>query len=387
MAKRGRSGSSSASIVAVTASVILAVASLLLVAQGVLAYRAKEDRPTQAVPVTTTVIRSEVVDEIPSDFRVDPEASWTVSAEGVITRPGKQLGDTVVEGDVLAVQNERPIFVLRGAVPTFRSLGPGASGADVAQLQAALQRLGYSVGEIDGEYGRNTAKAVFSFYRDRDFVPVGISGVELAASEAALAAIPEQELSFAPSMPAMAVSTCGTPRTEATRVVCTLSSTEGQVVITPPESEASRVSLGQEVTLDFGGTELHGTIESRVEPSSTSGAAAGSDAATKSETGTTAPTSFVVAMQDTEALSVGDRGRGSIVVAASEPGSLTVASTAIREDENRQLWLLTPAGDRVEVELGLCVRGVCVVRSDALSAGQTVVLPTSPVENSVGAAS
>src|SRR5690606_29242172 len=79
--------------------------------------------------------------------------------------PGRRL----VEGDVLMQVSGRPVMVLRGSVPMYRTIGPGSSGDDVKQLQKALTRLGFSTGGVTGTYGRGTASAVSRWYRSKGY--------------------------------------------------------------------------------------------------------------------------------------------------------------------------------------------------------------------------
>jgi peptidoglycan hydrolase-like protein with peptidoglycan-binding domain len=78
-------------------------------------------------------------------------------------------GTVVKEGDVLMTVNGRPVFALRGAVPMYRALGPGASGDDVTQLQKALRRLGSDPGSISGTFRQGTAAAVTDWYRNKGY--------------------------------------------------------------------------------------------------------------------------------------------------------------------------------------------------------------------------
>lgn len=87
-------------------------------------------------------------------------------AEGeteVVTRP-PELEATVAEGDVLLEVSGRPVIVLQGELPMYRSIGPGARGADVAQLEAALARLGFDPGPVDDTYDAATEAAVDALY-------------------------------------------------------------------------------------------------------------------------------------------------------------------------------------------------------------------------------
>ena len=69
----------------------------------------------------------------------------------------------------------RPVFVLQGATPMYRDLGPGDSGEDVRQLERALVRFGYRAGRVDGRYDALTAAAVARMYRDSDHAPFGLT--------------------------------------------------------------------------------------------------------------------------------------------------------------------------------------------------------------------
>lgn len=78
-------------------------------------------------------------------------------------------GASVAEGAVLMEVSGRPVFVVRGAVPMYRTLGPGTKGADVKQLNEALKRLGFDPG-TDGEaFTAGTAGALERWYKARGY--------------------------------------------------------------------------------------------------------------------------------------------------------------------------------------------------------------------------
>ena len=60
-----------------------------------------------------------------------------------MTQVAVDIGDEVLEGTRLIEVSGRPVFALQGDVPVYRTLTPGMAGADVAQMQVALARLGY----------------------------------------------------------------------------------------------------------------------------------------------------------------------------------------------------------------------------------------------------
>ena len=64
-------------------------------------------------------------------------------ARGIYTKL-PDAGDRVGCGDVLYRVNDHPVLLLCGSTPAYRSLSEGASGPDVAELNANLVHLGYA---------------------------------------------------------------------------------------------------------------------------------------------------------------------------------------------------------------------------------------------------
>jgi peptidoglycan hydrolase-like protein with peptidoglycan-binding domain len=73
-------------------------------------------------------------------------------------------GDEVDCGDVLYRVNDHPVLLLCGSTPAYRSLSEGASGPDVAELNANLAQLGYATrAQLDPsshDFSSETASAV-----------------------------------------------------------------------------------------------------------------------------------------------------------------------------------------------------------------------------------
>lgn len=113
----------------------------------------------------------------------------TGGEEIVTTRPRR--GSTVGDGDVVMSVSGRPVFVLGGAQPSHRDLGPGVRGPDVEQLESALARMGFHPGPIDGRYDGRTGAAVAAWYDDGGWAPFGATELQLEqlrTAEAAAAA-------------------------------------------------------------------------------------------------------------------------------------------------------------------------------------------------------
>ncbi|WP_244950361.1 peptidoglycan-binding protein [Streptomyces griseofuscus] len=91
----------------------------------------------------------------------------------VVTKVNVKLGDTFRSGRVLMEVSGRPVIVLKGALPVYRDLKPGADGEDVAQLQQALNGIGCSVGgDHRGYFGAGTKAALADLYRSVGYDPL-----------------------------------------------------------------------------------------------------------------------------------------------------------------------------------------------------------------------
>jgi hypothetical protein len=74
------------------------------------------------------------------------------------------LGQVISQGQVLYRVNDSPVVLLFGSTPAYRTLSAGATGADVAELNADLVALGYATSSVlsptSASYGWATITAV-----------------------------------------------------------------------------------------------------------------------------------------------------------------------------------------------------------------------------------
>lgn len=118
--------------------------------------------------------------EVGSSVRLNTAVVWTPVpvgtnlAQGVVTSVDVQPGDEVAQGKTLYTVNLRPVTIAEGETPSFRSMGLGASGKDVEQLQQLLGDVGLLKGGKDGEYGPATEKAVNAWHKSRGMPETGI---------------------------------------------------------------------------------------------------------------------------------------------------------------------------------------------------------------------
>ena len=137
----------------------------------------------------TLITRGDVIPEVSASLRVPV----SVVGDPVITDLAVAAGDDVVEGQRVIEVSGRPVFVLVGDVPVYRSLRPGMTGADVAQLQAALSRLGCPITDAAGVYGPDTKACVGTFYADAGYEALPSSETEAADLAAAGKAVDDAQ--------------------------------------------------------------------------------------------------------------------------------------------------------------------------------------------------
>lgn len=124
-----------------------------------------------AASVITGVVRMRVLRDdivLPGIIRAGQIVRVTASAPfatAVVTKMPVRLGARVRPGRVVGEIDGRPVVLLRGRFPAYRDLHEGDSGPDVAQLQAALRRLGYADYDPSGYFGPSTGLALTMLYR------------------------------------------------------------------------------------------------------------------------------------------------------------------------------------------------------------------------------
>lgn len=160
----------------------------------VAAETAAPDPGAITVPVERRVLSSEVITRgtvrYGSPQSVVLATSQVKQGSGdseIVTDPPRR-GRSVSEGSVAMSVSGRPVFALQGAQPSHRDIGPGSRGPDVAQLERALQRLGFSPGRLDDRYDGDTAAAVAAWYESEGWAPFGATDIQLEQLRAANAA-------------------------------------------------------------------------------------------------------------------------------------------------------------------------------------------------------
>ncbi|MFI2352015.1 peptidoglycan-binding protein [Streptomyces sp. NPDC019443] len=116
------------------------------------------------------------------------------AAKSVVTKMSVKVGDTVKKGQALLEVSGRPVFALKGDLPVYRDLKPGATGNDVKQLQQALRSMGHGSGsDAAGMFGPGTKKALKAFYASLGYDPLPAQADGGAAVTAAEEAVSSAE--------------------------------------------------------------------------------------------------------------------------------------------------------------------------------------------------
>ena len=88
----------------------------------------------------------------------------------VVTGHVPKAGDELDEGSIALEIAGRPVFVLSGQLPAYRTLRHGSAGPDVSQLKKALRALGLKAGKGD-TFDKALAEALRTLYSDAGYKP------------------------------------------------------------------------------------------------------------------------------------------------------------------------------------------------------------------------
>lgn len=157
---------------------VVAVVAIVALGAGILLSRfvispaqaAAEAEPPEAglitVPVELRTLSSDVVAR--GDARYDDPVSVTLETSdlggpAVVTGAVPEVGAQLDAGSIALEVAGRPVIVLPGELPVYRTLRAGASGPDVVQLRDALHALGIDAGTSE-TYDATMAAAVQALY-------------------------------------------------------------------------------------------------------------------------------------------------------------------------------------------------------------------------------
>ena len=311
-------------------------------------------------------------------------------ARGTYTRL-PAIGQVVTQGQVLYRVNDRPVVLLHGSTPAYRTLSAGANGPDVRELNADLVALGHAsraeLSPTSAFFGAATATALRKLQAAVGVAQTGTLALGQAVFEPT-----------AVRVTALSAQLGG--RTQPGQTVMQATSTTREVQVALDASQQTEVAVGDRVTVTLPDNRTTPGVVSRVAKvatcppssgaggsSSSSSTAAGTDACSSGSSGATAPTIAVdVTFSHPAASGKWDQAPVQVgITTASVSNALVVPVTALLAQSGGGYAVElagtgAPATNRlVPVSLGLFddADGLVQVTGSGLDAGQNVVVPST----------
>ena len=305
-------------------------------------------------------------------------------AQGIFTKL-PALGQVISQGEVLYRVNDGPVVLLYGSTPAYRTLSAGASGVDVAELNADLVTLGYAT---SAQLSPTSGSFTFA-------TTLGVEKLQAALGVTQNGMLTLGQAVFEPT--AVRVTTMSAQLggdTQTGQTVMQATSTTRIVQVALVASQQTEVAVGDTVTITLPNNKTTPGVVSSVGavatcPSS-SGAGRSNSSSTASGTdtcssGSTTPTITVdVTPSDPAATGTWDQAPVRVgITTASVPSALAVPVTALlaQSGGGYAVEVVNPGGTHhlVPVSLGLFddADGLVQVSGSGLAVGQQVVVPTT----------
>jgi hypothetical protein len=378
-----------AGTVVLVASIVTGVA--VLVAGAKQATSATTEQPANTAPVEQRELSAMVSVDGALSYRAQSDGSpYSVinQASGTYTELPVP-GQVISLGQVLYRVNDSPVVLLYGSTPAYRTLAAGATGADVAELNADLVALGYAtaaqLSPTSTSFGSATTTAV--------------EELQAALGVAQNGTLTLGQAVFEPA--AVRVTILSVPlggNTQAGQTVMQATSTTRQVQVALDAGQQSNVAVGDKVTITLPNNQTTpgvvgsiGTVATCPSSSASGGSSSGSAAQVagtcssgSSGAGTTPTIAMDVTPSDPAATGTWDQAPVQVsITTASVPRSLVVPVTALLAQSGGGYAVeVVGAGGinhLVAVTLGLFddADGLVQITGSDLAAGQRVVVPST----------
>jgi peptidoglycan hydrolase-like protein with peptidoglycan-binding domain len=298
------------------------------------------------------------------------------------------IGQVISQGHVLYRVNDRPVVLLHGSTPAYRTLSAGATGPDVAELNADLVALGYAtpaqLHPRSAFFGAATTGAVKKLQASLGVTQNGALALGQAVFEPT-----------AVRVTTLSAQLGGSTQTGETVLLAT--STTRQVQVALSASEQTTMAVGDKVSITLPNNRTTPGVVSSVATvatcpsssgpggSSSGSAAPGTDTCSSGGSGSSTPTISVdVTFSDPAATGKWDQAPVQVgITTASVPDALVVPVTALLAQAGGGYAVeVIGAGTTrhlVPVSLGLFddADGLVQVTASGLTAGQEVVVPST----------
>jgi HlyD family secretion protein len=298
-------------------------------------------------------------------------------------------GQVISQGHVLYRVNGGPVVLLHGSTPAYRTLSAGASGPDVAELNADLVALGYAtraqLRPRSASFGPATTTAVMKLHAALGVTQNGTLTLGQAAFEPTAVRVTSLSAQLGGS-------------TQAGQTVLQATSTTRQVQVALTASEQTSMAVGDKVSITLPNNRTTPGVVSSVGavatcPSSSgsggsgSGSAApGTDTCSSASSGSSTTPTITVGVTPSHPGATGTWDQAPVqvgITTASVPDALVVPVIALLARSGGGYAVeVVGAGARnhlVPVSLGLFddAEGLVQVTGSGLAAGQEVVVPAT----------
>ena len=351
---------------------------------------AAQQPPVNTVKVQRRALAAMVSQAGTLTYRAQPDGSpYSVidQARGIYTEL-PAAGQVIRQGQVLYRVNDRPVVLLHGSTPAYRTLSAGASGPDVVELNADLLALGYGtraqLNPRSASFGPATTMAVMKLQAAQGMTQTGTLTLGQVVFEPTAVRVTSVSVQLGGS-------------TEPGETVVQGTSTTRQVQVALSASEQTTMAVGDKVSITLPNNRRTPGVVSSVGavatcPSSSGSGGSGSssaapetDSCSSNGSGSSTPTITVdVTPSDRAATGTWDQAPVQVgITTASVRGALVVPVTALLAQSGGGYAVeVLAAGARnhlVPVSLGLFddAEGLVQVAASALAAGQEVVVPTT----------
>lgn len=345
-----------------------AASAVLVVAVGVVAalgFGGAGEPPagrSNLPPATAKVTKQTLTETETVDGTLGYGDAVTVAARGesgVMLTGMPAEGEVIKRGKALYKVDNKPVVLLYGSIPLYRTLAPGVDGWDVKLLENNLSKLGYDGFHVDDEYTDATADAVRDWQDDLGLDETGTvtsAQVVVASGPIRVAETKKREGDLA-SGPVLVY-------TGTTRIVT--------VDLDVAKQELVRKGVAATVELP-NGKQVAGKVE-RVGTVATQAPGGGAD---QQETTTTIE--VTVSLKDQKALGRLDQAPVDVVLRADQREDvLTVPVNALVAQAEGGYGVQVVEGSTtrfVPVETGMFAEGRVEVSGDGLAEGITVGVP------------
>jgi peptidoglycan hydrolase-like protein with peptidoglycan-binding domain len=297
-------------------------------------------------------------------------------------------GQVIAQGHVLYRVNDRPVVLLYGSTPAYRTVSAGASGPDVAELDADLVALGYAtraqLRPRSAAFGPATTAAVMKLQAALGMTRTGTLSLGQVVFEPSAVRVTSVSAQLGGNTQTGETVMQGTSSARLVKVA--LSATEqttmavgDKVSITLPDN---RIAPG--VVSSVGAVATCPSTSGSAGPGSSS-AAPGADTCSSGGSGSSTPTIAVgVTPSDPAATGTWDQAPVQVgITTASVSNALVVPVTALlaRSGGSYAVEVVRAGASNhlVPVSLGLFddADGLVQVNGSGLAAGQEVVVPAT----------